>query len=307
MVSPYGENALNKLDERCFVCGGNEFENRTTDYQGCLNCGHEVLVSTKEQGFIINDNLSEEEIRLITGLDRFKAKTLSYFDNSLDRKQLLDIGSASGKFLLHNGSRYKRATGIEITPESLTFSRQVLGLDIVEDIQNVTDEISTATAFHSLEHIPERHLLNLLESLSSKMSSGGRLVVSVPNGSSWQYRWFRRAYAYYDVPNHLHQFTPRSLEQLMRRFGFLHVATINSWPYNTFGYTQGLLNILTNTHNYLYYRLKRRSRKPSIALDIVNGLLLVICVPAGWLMALADALNLNHQGVITACFQKKTY
>ena len=304
MVSPYGEIALNKLDESCFICGGTEFENRTTDYRGCLNCGHEVLLSTKEQGFIINDNLLEEEISRITSLDRFKAKTLSYFDNSLDRKQLLDIGSASGKFLLHNGSRYQRATGIEITPESLTFSRQVLGLDIVEDIHYVTKKISAATAFHSLEHIPEHHLLKLLEGLSGKMSPGGRLIVSVPNGSSWQYLWFGKSYAYYDVPNHLHQFTPESLGQLMQRFGFMHVAMINSWPYNTFGYTQGLLNILTNTHNYLYYRLKRRSCKPSLVLDILNGLFLVICVPAGWLMALADSMNLKHQGVITVCFEK---
>ena len=305
MVPPNGEDALNKNEERCFVCGGTVFKNRTTDYRSCLNCGHEVLVSTKEQGFIINDDLSEKKVRRMTGLDRFKARTLSYFDGSLKREQLLDIGSASGKFLLHNACRYKRATGIEITPESLTFSRQVLGLDIVEDIQNVPVEISAATAWHSLEHIPEQHLLTLLENLSGKMSSGGRFVVSVPNGASWQYRWFGRAYAYYDVPNHLHQFTPESLEQLMRRFGFKHVETVNSWTYNTFGYTQSLLNILTKTHNYLYYRLKRRSRKPSIVLDIVNGLLLVICVPAGWLFGLADAMSLNHQGVITACFEKK--
>ena len=296
---------MNRNDERCFVCGGTEFENRTTDYRSCLNCGHAFLVSTKEQGFIINDNLSEKEVRRRTGLDRFKARILSYFDSSLERKRLLDIGSASGKFLLHNACRYKRATGIEITPESLIFSRQVLGLEIIEDIQKISGEISAATAWHSLEHIPEQHLLALLDSLSNKMTSGGRFVVSVPNSASWQYRWFGKAYAYYDVPNHLHQFTPESLEQLMRRFGFQHVATVNSWPYNTFGYTQSLLNIFTNTHNYLYYRLKRRSGRPSIALDIVNGLLLVICVPTGWLLGLADSLNLKHQGVITACFEKK--
>ena len=304
MVPLNVENALNGNVECCFICGETEFENRTMDYRGCLNCGHEVLVSTKEQGFIINDNLSEKEVRRMTGLDRFKARTLSYFDVNLKRNLLLDIGSASGKFLLHNAWQYKRATGIEITPESVTFSRQVLGLDIIDNIQKVLEEISTATAWHSLEHIPEQFLLVLLDGLSNKMASGGRLVVSVPNGASRQYRWFGKAYAYYDVPNHLHQFTPDSLGQLMQRFDFKHVATVTSWPYNTFGYTQSLLNILTNTHNYLYYRLKRRSRKPSLALDIVNGLLLIVCVPAGWILGLADAINLKRQGVITACFEK---
>lgn len=297
---------MNKTDECCFICGGTEFESRTKDYRGCLNCGHEVLVSTKEQGFIINDNLCEKEIRRMTGLDQFKARVLSFFDSGIARKQLLDIGSSSGKFLYHNAGRYSRATGIEITPESLKFSRQVLGLDIIEEIQNAPEEISAATAWHSLEHIPEQHLLSLLDGLSSKMAIGGRLIVSVPNGASWQCRWFGTSYAYYDVPNHLHQFTPDSLTQLMQRFGYFRVATVSSWPYNTFGYTQSLLNITTQTHNYLYYRLKRRSRKPSLPLDIANGLLLLIFVPVGWLLGLVDAVNLKHQGVITACFEKKT-
>jgi hypothetical protein len=307
MASINGENALNQNVESCFICRGTDLENHSFDYRRCLGCGHEVLVSTRDQGFIINDNLSEKEVRRTNGLDRFKARTLSYFDTSLKKNLLLDIGSASGKFLLHNASQYKHAIGIEITPESLDFSRKVLGLKIVEDIQDLSEDISIATAWHSLEHIPEAHLLALLDGLSSKMlSGGGRLVVSVPNAASFQYRWFGAAYAYYDVPNHLHQFTPNSLEQLMKRFGFQHVETVNSWPYNTFGYTQSLLNIVTNTHNYLYYRLKRRSRKPSVILDIVNGFFLVVFVPAGWILSLVDAINLKHQGVITACFEKKT-
>jgi 2-polyprenyl-3-methyl-5-hydroxy-6-metoxy-1,4-benzoquinol methylase len=306
MVSLNGENALNQNVESCFICGGNNFENRSFDYRSCLGCGHEVLVTTKDQGFIINDNLSEKEVRRMNGLDHFKARTLSYFGASLKKNLLLDIGSASGKFLLHNASEYKRVIGIEITPESLGFSRQVLGLNIIEDIQDVSEEVSIATAWHSLEHIPEPQLLALLDGLSRKMLPGGRLVVSVPNGLSFQYRWFGKAYAYYDVPNHLHQFTPNSLEQLMQRFGFQKLETMNSWPYNTFGYTQSLLNIVTNTHNYLYYRLKRRSKQPSVILDIVNGLLLLVFVPTAWILSLVDAKNLNHQGVITACFEKKT-
>lgn len=291
----------------CFVCGGIEFDKHASDYQPCVDCGHAVLASHCEQGFIVNDNLSEKEVRRTTGLDRFKARILTYFDKGLDRNQLFDIGSASGKFLLHNSLRYKRATGLEITPEALSFSRQVLQLDIVEDIKQIPTEITTATAWHSLEHIPELQLLALLDAVSKNMVPGGRFIVSVPNGASWQYCWFGKAYAYYDIPNHLQQFTPNSLEKLLHRFDFKQVATVNSWPYNTFGYTQGLLNILTNTHNYLYYRLKRRSRKPQLGLDILNGLLLAICVPFGWLLGLVDNVKLEKQGVITACFEKKTY
>jgi 2-polyprenyl-3-methyl-5-hydroxy-6-metoxy-1,4-benzoquinol methylase len=305
--STYGENALNTRDECCFICGGTTFEKHTEDYRSCSNCGYEMLVSTQAQGFIINDDLSKKEIHHLTNLDRFKANTLALFDERIMKTCLLDIGSASGKFLYHNARRYSQAVGIEITPESLKFSQQVLGLNIIENIQNAPEEVSVATAWHSLEHIPSQQLLELLACLSKKMSNGGRFIVSVPNAASWQYRWFGSAYAYYDAPNHLHQFTPESLNQLMQCFGFNPIGTVNSWTYNTFGYTQSLLNIITHSHNYLYYRLKRRSCKSSLLLDIVNFFLLIFVVPIGWLFGLFDSLNLKYQGVITICFEKKTY
>ena len=106
------------------------------------------------------------------------------------------------------------------------------------------------------------------------------------------------------MPNHIHQFTPTSLDQLLARFGYKPISTIASWPYNTFGYTQGLLNILTGSHNYLYYLLKRQSLQPKPLLDLVNALLLPILVPTGWILGLLDTLNLKSQGVITACYEK---
>jgi hypothetical protein len=304
VVPTNGENALNKADVRCFVCGGIVIERRKNDYRSCINCGHETLVSTRKQNFIINDYLSKKEIYRITSLDRFKTKTLVFFDNTINRMQLLDIGSASGKFLYHNAGRYIRAMGIEITPASVKFSRQVLGLDIIEDIHKAPEEISFASAWHVLEHIPEQHLLSLLKGLSGKMSSGARLLVSVPNCTSWQYRCFGRTFAYYDVPNHLHQFTPESLERLLKRYGFQKVGTVRSWPYNIFGYTQSLLNIITQSHNYLYYRLKRRNRRPSVPLDLANGLLLIFAIPVSLALGMVDAINLKRQGVITTCFEK---
>jgi SAM-dependent methyltransferase len=300
-----GENALSSQEDRCFICRGTTFDKRTDPYRRCTNCGHEVLVQSRAQGYIVNDPLSETDVRRRNGLDRFKSKVLCRFDAGLDREQLLDIGSASGKFILHNGSRYGRAIGIEITPEALSFSRDVMRLAIVENIGQVASETTMATAWHSLEHIPEGQLLALLDELSRRLADNGRFLISVPNGASRQYRWFGSAYAFFDVPNHLHQFTQDSLERLLARFGFRLIGTVRSWPYNSFGYVQGLLNVITGTHNYLYYRLKRRSRKASLPLDLLHAVLLPVLAPLGWLLALLDAANMSSQGVITACFEKR--
>lgn len=306
MENSHGENALSMLEQSCFICNGIVFDKRTSEYRRCVQCGHEILIQTQAQGFILNDPLDEKDARQQSSLDRFKAKILMQSESSVTKHRLLDIGSASGKFLLHNAARYEQAFGLEVTPAALAFSRDVLGLNIVTDIEQVPAEVSAATAWHSLEHIPEQALLNILTALSGKMINGAQLIVSVPNGASRQYRWFGSAYAYFDVPNHLHQFTTDSLTRLLSKFGFHSTKIIDSRPYNTFGYTQSLLNIITNTHNYLYYRLKRRSRKPSLLLDFVHVLLLPVLVPLGWTLGLLDTADKRTQGVITICFEKKT-
>lgn len=303
MAQADGENALTA--QACFVCGGVEFDARTPAYRRCKACGHETLISGKGQGYIVNDPLSERDAKRWTWLDRFKRNVLHRFDpNPPQGAQWVDVGSASGKYLHQNQGRYGQAFGLEVTPEALAFSRNVLNLEVLENAAELPGNIHVATAWHSLEHFPDEALKDVLGTLATKMAPGARFIVSVPNGASRQYRWFGESFAFFDVPNHLCQFSTQSLDKLMARFGFMRITTVPSWPYNSFGYTQGLLNILTRTHNYLYYRLKRRSLPPSLGLDIAHVVLLPVLLPVGWGLALLDAIRLNSQGVITVCYEK---
>jgi len=147
-------------------------------------------------------------------------------------------------------------------------------------------------------------LQDTLKIVASKMEERARLIVSVPNARSRQYKWFGERYAFMDNPNHLHQFTPESLDLLLGKYRFRRIKTVASWPYNSFGYVQSMLNMLGGTHNYLYYRLKRRSVAPSLWLDIVNASFLPLILPVAWILAVMDAIALHSQGVITACYEK---
>lgn len=281
------------------------FDSRTSAYRRCRACGHETLAAGQVQGYIVNDPLSERDAKSRSQLDRFKERVLHRFDPDPPKEaQWVDVGSASGKYLYQNRARYSRALGLEITPEALAFSRNVLGLEVIEDVAQIPANTHVATAWHSLEHFPVAALEYVLEKLATGMLPGARFIVSVPNSASRQYRWFGSAFAFFDVPHHLHQFSPQSLDRLLARFGFRRIATVPSWPYNTFGYTQGLLNVLTGTHNYLYYRLKRRSLTPSLWLDLTHAVLLPILLPLGWGLGVLDALIPESQGVITACYEK---
>jgi hypothetical protein len=293
------------ISSRCFICGCAESVGSGTGYERCTRCGHETLCAGQTQGYIVNAPLSKDDVGSRTGLDRFKDRTLDQFDPVPPADaQWVDIGSASGKYLYQNRSRYAQALGLEITPSAVQFSRDVLGLKVAESIVELPKAIHVATAWHSLEHFPAPALESLLGTLAQACSEKSRLIVSVPNAASRQYRWFGSSYAFFDVPNHLHQFTPDSLDRLMSRFGFRRTAGVTSWPYNTFGYVQGLLNLMTGEHNYLYYRLKRKSRKASVFQDALHILLLPVIGPAGILIGVLDAFSWKSQGVITACYKK---
>ncbi|WP_216076111.1 class I SAM-dependent methyltransferase, partial [Acinetobacter baumannii] len=48
----------------------------------------------------------------------------------------------------------------------------------------------------------------------------GRLIIAVPNYTSYDARYYGAYWAAYDVPRHLYHFSPRSIEKLAKQFGF---------------------------------------------------------------------------------------
>lgn len=289
----------------CFICGGAVNKISRNHYFKCRNCGHEKIDNDHEQKCIINDVLDIDDVRNINFLDKFKNRILQMFKQSNGENILLDIGSASGVFLFQNNHHFIECYGLEVTPEAVEFSSSKLGLNIVEDISKIDEKISIATAWHSFEHIPESELIVIVKKLSKMMKNDGRLIISAPNASSIQYKLFNKSYAFYDYPNHLHQFTPKSLDLLLHSFGFEKFKQVVSWPYNVFGYAQGLLNIFNSKHNYLYYRFKRRSIKGHYILDAYNLLLLIPLIPIVLMLPLVDSFFSNYESVVTICYKKK--
>lgn len=289
----------------CFVCGGERFEPATRPYRRCVACGHEVLTGPTEQTLMLNEILRPADIRRLAWVDRFQGRVLDRFTQGRSYSRWVDIGSGAGKLLFHHRAKFAHALGLEITPAAREFARTALGLEVRTSIDEVDAPIDFATAWHSLEHFPAPALEALLRALGKKMPRGGRLVVSVPNAASWQCRLFRRRFAFFDVPNHQQQFTLVSLERLLAAHGFRRTALTVSWPYNAFGWAQGLLNVVAPEHNCLYYRLKR-GRPPTSQVSFAASLLLLpLAVPAGLVLALLDAVFPARQAVLTCCFERE--
>jgi SAM-dependent methyltransferase len=293
------------MDPTCFICHGPDFDHLTPQYRRCLRCGHETQVAPAPQTLMLNETLRADVVRRGSSLERFQGAVLDRVLAGRPRRLLVDIGSGSGKFLYRQCRRFRRHCGIEITPAAIEFSRRELGLTIATGLAAVDGEIDAATAWHSFEHFPAPALEAFLADLGAKMPEGARLVVSVPNGGSFQYRLFRAHYAFFDLPNHPQQFTADSLLGLLAAHGFVRTHTFVSWPYNVFGYAQGFLNLVMPEHNYAYQRLKRGTASRSLARDLAAAALLPFVAPIAALLALVDACCPAQQGVLTYGFEKR--
>lgn len=291
----------------CVICGSKR-SGFINGYEKCHDCGHEFLSRPRGSRHIVNEILSVQSIGKQTCLDRFKTRVLQRC--SRIHHFLLDVGSASGRFLYQNKEMFERHAGIEITPECIEFSRQKLKLNIFPDTYQARGPVSVVTFWHSLEHLPVHILKQVLSFLENHLESDGRVIVSVPNADSLQSRWFGRNYAYFDIDAHYHQFTVESLDLIMKQYGFKKEKSFFSIAYSLFGYLQGLLNYFNKIHNYYYYRKKReisfyRNKTFELSIDIYNIFLINLLILPATLLCLIDFSDKKLGGVYTSCYQKK--
>lgn len=301
-----GYNAMTEPESTsCFICRGS-FSPPVSGsrYAKCSTCDHEVLLETSETGAVDNETLSAIVISKMDRLDRFKRGVLAFIIRDDVNQSLMDIGCGSGKFLAQSKPLLENVAGIEVSPASLHYAKNELGLSVFESIDLCNLNPNIVTAWHSFEHIPSTALMHLLEALAERMPSKGTVLVSVPNNSSYQASLFGSKYAFSDIPNHLHQFSPKSLNYMMQSYGFMPETRFFSTPYSIFGWIQGAVNVMTRSHNYLYYRLKRDSIARSARKDIIHIFLAVMFSPFALLATGVECLNKDKQGVITVCYRK---
>jgi hypothetical protein len=239
-------------------------------------------------------------------VERFQEKVAVV--HSVERNLLVDFGSSTGKFLRLALKHFRNAVGIEVTPASRDFSRNVFQLTILPDLKDLDQNVSTVTFWHSLEHVPVPVLRSTLQWLAEHKTEKTRVIVSVPNAGSFQCSWLKRAYAFYDPENHVHQFTLQSLDLLFQEIGFREGTLVPSPLYSSFGALQGLLNLFNPIHNFMYYRKKRRlqfsqSRIPDFIWEIYNVILVgILFIPAS-LFFLLDLIWPKRGAVLTAVYR----
>jgi hypothetical protein len=270
-------------------------------YLECSSCGHH-LAQKLDPSVIVNEELSLTKMEKMDSLDRFKSKTL--LANSAGFECLIDVGSGSGKFLYQNKKYFKRAIGIEVSPDCVEFSRKQLNLQIVDRFPN--EEKATAVSFwHSLEHLTLSEIRQILAAASAHSDPKVSLIISVPGGQSLLHRKLKTKDPYYDPTSHFHEFSYQSLSLILKKCGFRIEKSLYSFPYSLFGWVQGLSNLFHPVRNYFYYRFRRSNTvKVNPIYDGLSVALFILMLPFGLVLALLDAFRPQNACVINVVAKK---
>jgi SAM-dependent methyltransferase len=140
-----------------------------------------------------------------------------------DPGRLLDVGSGRGDLGLVLGERGWQVTGLEPSPDACA-EAQSRGVQsecgtLTRGAAKVGGDFDAAVFQHSLEHVAEP--ADDLAVAHSLLRPGGLLIVSLPNFASTQARRFGTDWFHLDLPRHRSHFTPRGLERLLERSGFV--------------------------------------------------------------------------------------
>jgi 2-polyprenyl-3-methyl-5-hydroxy-6-metoxy-1,4-benzoquinol methylase len=143
--------------------------------------------------------------------------------NVTDREtgDLLDVGAGTGAFAKKMQDAGWIVTGLEPDETARKNALELNNLNLLspQNLYNFSsDSFDAITLWHVLEHVHDLH--GYLDQFHSILRKSGRLVIAVPNYTSYDATAYQQYWAAYDVPRHLYHFSPESMNFLANRKGF---------------------------------------------------------------------------------------
>lgn len=148
----------------------------------------------------------------------------------LQQGTLLDVGAGTGAFVSAMQQAGWKVTGLEPdeTARNNAFKNYNLQLEELNNMHSLPGNTFDAlTLWHVLEHVHDidEYLANFLKILKP----AGKLIIAVPNYTSYDAGHYKQYWAAYDVPRHLYHFSPNSMQVLLWQKGFAVEAIKPMW------------------------------------------------------------------------------
>jgi len=181
-----------------------------------------------------------------------------------------ELGCAAGAYLGQLRARGWQVCGVE-PGERPAAAARAAGLDVATgtlDSQPQPEQsFDFAASWMVIEHVPDPRAT--LTQMFQLLRPGGVLAISVPNAGCWEPRFFGSAWDAWDLPRHLHHFSPTSIRRLLTECGFTHVQIIHQRNVLNIIGSLGIALTRRNSHSRLGNWLLRYPHEPRLWLQLL--------------------------------------
>lgn len=208
--------------------------------------------------------LDRLRVHLAWRLDRGEPTSAKSVDAALGGKKstIIDLGCGGGQLAADLAALGHSVVGVEVDPNAI--SRQHRGAfecfaGTAEALPSevLSRKFDCVVMTHVLEHC--REPIKALKNVHAILKPEGKFVCEVPNNAAAAFDHVGCAWEMFDVPRHLHFFTPQSLARACEVAGFRVQQT-------TFGhYVRQFTNGWINTERKLWSNLMKVQPAPSPA------------------------------------------
>jgi 2-polyprenyl-3-methyl-5-hydroxy-6-metoxy-1,4-benzoquinol methylase len=147
---------------------------------------------------------------------------------------LLEVGAGTGAFANAMSKKGWKVTALEPDAASREIAFKNYGIHLLpsSELENLpTNSFDVITLWHVLEHVHD--LKTYIHTFSKLLKHNGRLIIAVPNHTSYDAQFYKNYWAAYDVPRHLYHFSPSSMKFLMKSNGFI-IANVKPMWFDSF-------------------------------------------------------------------------
>lgn len=144
--------------------------------------------------------------------------------------KLLEIGAGTGAFA--HSMIEKNWDVLALEPDASSrqkalenYNIHLKSPDTLYQIEDNTQDV--ICLWHVLEHVHD--LKGYFNAFSRILKPNGRLIIAVPNYTSYDAHYYKKYWAAYDVPRHLYHFSPNSIRVLLKQFDLQLVQTKPMW------------------------------------------------------------------------------
>lgn len=229
------ESSLNKNNQHCYLCGGNDIINRLGSVRDnanisvleCKECGLVFLSSFDHIGINhyeesgMHDGRCVDIKKWLNDSKDDDARRYAYLKKTISNNTLLDFGCGPGGFLKLAKKISKKVFGVEVEKE-LHSSYEKINIKVFHSLQDAKNsglKWKVITMFHVLEHMPDP--IGVLKSLSFLLSNKGEIIIEVPNSNDALLSIFNNKefqnFTYWS--NHLYTFNSNTLKKITRKSG----------------------------------------------------------------------------------------